>query len=128
MVMATFTCLKKKKYEITVPLYARNLYDRVKHHVGFFNPGSGLSLTQSQGPQSGDENGIVQIRKAIQIIGMGSDGSIEISPAKLDFGTITVGESKTLSIVLTNKATCNLYIDLNMQAQDSDSQSQGEDV
>jgi len=65
VVMATFTSLKKKKYEITVPLFARNLYDRVKHHVGFFNPGSGLSLTQGMANSSPEEDGIVQIRKAI---------------------------------------------------------------
>jgi hypothetical protein len=34
----------------------------------------------------------------------------------LDFGTITVGESRTLSIVLTNKSNCNLFVDLMMQA------------
>jgi len=54
----------------------------------------------------------VVIKSAIQIIGAGNDGSIEISPEKLDFGTITVGESRTLSIVLTNKSSCNLFIDL----------------
>jgi hypothetical protein len=58
MVMATFTALKKKKYEITVPLFARNLYDRVKHHVGFCAPGSGLSLTHTAS-NMGDEDGIV---------------------------------------------------------------------
>lgn len=129
IVMATFTSLKKKKYEITVPLFARNLYDRVKHHVGFFNPGSGLSLTQTNPAstsalQSGEQEGTVQIRKAIQIIGAGSDGHIAIAPAKLDFGTITVGESKTLSIVLTNSASCNMFVDLMMQAQESSGDGQ----
>lgn len=129
--MATFTALKKKKYEITIPLFARNLYDRVKHHVGFFAPGSGLSLTHTAS-NMGNEDGIVQIRKAIQIIGAGSDGTIQISPAKLDFGTITVGESKTLSIILTNSASCNLFVELMMQAQDANGeaskQQQGDDI
>jgi len=34
----------------------------------------------------------------------------------IDFGTITVGFSKTLSIMITNKSNCNLYIELMMQA------------
>ena len=89
------------------------MFDRVKHNVGFFDPGSGLTLTEDKK----NDEGITQIRQAIQIIGAGNDGSIEISPSKLDFGTITVGESKTLSIVLTNKASCNLFIELKMQAE-----------
>jgi len=32
----------------------------------------------------------------------------------LDFGTITVGFSKTLSVVITNSSNCNLYIELKM--------------
>ena len=120
--MANFTALKRKKYEITVPMFAKNLYDRVKHQVGFFAPGSGLHLAQTQSGgvvpivQAADE-GITQIRQAIQIIGAGSDSSIEISPARLDFGTITVGESRTLSIVMTNKGSCNLFVELMMQAE-----------
>ena len=49
------------------------------------------------------------------IIGAGSDGSIKISPEKLDFGTITVGFSKTLSVIITNSSNCNLYVELKMQ-------------
>lgn len=52
--------------------------------------------------------------KSIMIIGAGSDGSIKISPEKLDFGTITVGFSKTLSVVITNSSNCNLYVELKM--------------
>ncbi len=39
---------------------------------------------------------------------------IAISPENLDFGTITVGYSKTLSVTITNKSNCNLYIELKM--------------
>ena len=39
---------------------------------------------------------------------------ISISPADLDFGTITVGYSKTLSVMISNKSNCNLYIELKM--------------
>lgn len=56
--------------------------------------------------------GVLQIKKSIQIIGAGNDGQVTIAPQLLDFGTITVGFSKTLSIVLTNKSNCNLYIEL----------------
>jgi hypothetical protein len=50
----------------------------VKHQVGFFNPGSGLTLTGTNKALS--DEGIVIIKQAIQIIGAGNDGSIEISP------------------------------------------------
>jgi len=63
MIMATFTALKKKKYEITVPMFAQNLFDRVAHNVGFFNPGSGNSLTDTTG--SNKNHGILSIREAI---------------------------------------------------------------
>jgi hypothetical protein len=85
------------------------LFDYAKHSVGFFNPGSGLNLTQR-----GIDEGTLIIKKSIQIIGAGNDGNIEISPQLLDFGTITVGFGKTLSIVITNKSNCNLYIELMM--------------
>ena len=48
------------------------------------------------------------------IIGAGSDGSIQISPELLDFGTITVSFSKTLSVTITNSSHCNLYVELKM--------------
>jgi len=40
----------------------------------------------------------VTVRYDLEIIGAGSDGIISISPKDLDFGTITVGFSKTLSV------------------------------
>ena len=100
------------------------MFDRVAHNVGFFNPGSGNSLTDTTG--SNKNHGILSIREAIQIIGAGNDGSIDISPQRLDFGTITVGESRTLSIILTNKGSCNLFVELKMQTDDQT--SQGEDI
>ena len=39
---------------------------------------------------------------------------IAISPENLDFGTITVGYSKTLSVTISNKSNTNLYIELKM--------------
>jgi len=41
-IWATFTALKKKDYHITVPIYAKNIYDHLKNSVGFYSPGSGL--------------------------------------------------------------------------------------
>jgi hypothetical protein len=95
-VACTFTALKKKEYSVNVPLYARNQFDKAKHFVGFYNPGSGLSLTNGGGDIPGAVGGITTIRKEINIVGGGSDGKMEISPKSLDFGTITVGFSKTL--------------------------------
>jgi hypothetical protein len=111
-IYATFTALKKKKYEISVPLIAKNLFDFAKHEVGFFNPGSGLNMAVTDA----SAHGMAHIKKSIQIIGAGNDGQIQISPQQLDFGTITVGFSKSLSIMITNKSNCNLYIELKMQA------------
>lgn len=45
-VMAVFTPLKRKEYQISIPLFTKNLFDQVKNSVGFFSPGSGLTLTQ----------------------------------------------------------------------------------
>ena len=61
-------------------------------------------------------------QNTITIIGAGSDGKIQISPQIIDFGTITVGFSKTLSVTITNKSNCNVYIELKMmQTRDSKS-------
>lgn len=70
-IFATFTALKKKNYEISAPLTAKNLFDFVKHEVGFFNPGSGLNMTQTMAQNT---DGCMQIKKQIQIIGAGNDG------------------------------------------------------
>jgi len=56
-------------------LIAKNLFDFVKHEVGFFNPGSGLNMTQTK---AFNQDGQVQIKKQIQIIGAGNDGSVSI--------------------------------------------------
>lgn len=68
------------------------------------NNQSQLSFTQSA----------LSTSSSIQILGAGSDGMISISPENLDFGTITVGYSKTLSVTITNKSDTNLYIELKM--------------
>lgn len=35
-VQAVFTPLRRKEYQITVPLFTKNLFDQVKNSVGFF--------------------------------------------------------------------------------------------
>jgi len=40
--VSCFTALKKKEYQINIPLYTRNLFDQMKSTIGFFSPGSGL--------------------------------------------------------------------------------------
>jgi len=62
----------------------------------------------------------------VQIVGAGADGMIAISPENLDFGTITVGYSKTLSVTISNKSNTNLYIELKMM-QTAGGQKSGED-
>lgn len=73
--LATFTALKKKHYEINVPLNVKNLFDHAKNEVGYFNPGSGISMQSSI-----NQERLVAIKKSIQIIGAGNDGTIQISP------------------------------------------------
>ena len=52
---------------------------------------------------------------------------IDISPEMLDFGTITVGYTKTLSVTITNKSESNLYIELKMMQTQGD-RAQGEEA
>ena len=68
-----------------------------------------------------------QSSKYLQIVGAGADGMINISPEMLDFGTITVGYSKTLSVTITNKSESNLYIELKMMQTQGD-RAQGEEA
>ena len=68
-----------------------------------------------------------QSSKCIQIIGAGADGMIAISPENLDFGTITVGYSKTLSVTISNKSNTNLYIELKMMQTANSGAKSGEE-
>ena len=120
--IACFTPLKKKEYQISIPIFSRNLFDQIKSTVGFFSPGSGLNLTNAD-KFAAEASAVASSNKAITIIGAGSDGLIEISPEKLDFGTITVGFTKTLSVVITNKSSCNLYLELKMMQTSKDQDS-----
>jgi hypothetical protein len=63
----------------------------------------------------------------LEIIGRGSDGAVLIEPKNVDFGTITVGFSKTLQATIYNKSNCNIYIELKM-APKSDLLSKGNSV
>ena len=98
-VVATFTPLKRKEYHISVPLYARNIYDNIKDMIGFYNPGSGLihrtnpqkSLVSTSSQKFNDAK---MVRYELEVIGAGADGMISLNPKALDFGTITVGFTK----------------------------------
>ena len=58
------------------------------------------------------------MRYDLEVIGAGSDGVISISPSSgLDFGTITVGFAKTLSVQVLNKSNTNLYVELKMTSK-----------
>lgn len=61
-----------------------------------------------------DAMGTSTIRYDIEIIGAGSDGILSLNPKDIDFGTMTVGFSKTMSVTVINKSNCNLYIELKM--------------
>ncbi len=86
--------------------------------IGFYNPGSGvMEKTQQKTLGStiaGNNEPSQAVKYELEIIGAGSDGIMSIRPKSLDFGTITVGFSKTLSVVVVNKSNCNLYVELKM--------------
>jgi len=46
---------------------------------------------------------------------------ITINPIDIDFGTITVGFSKILSVEVINKSNSNLYVELKMAQKIDDS-------
>ena len=121
-VVCTFTPLKKKEYILSVPIYATNLYDQLKEVVGFYNPGSGLMRTSGATLKKSLKDSTPQtVRYDVEIIGAGSDGILTLSPKDIDFGTITVGFAKTMSVTVINKSNCNLYIELKMaQRMDED--------
>lgn len=54
------------------------------------------------------------VRYEVEIIGAGSDGILSLNPKDIDFGTITVGFAKTMSVTVINKSNCNLYIEMQM--------------
>jgi hypothetical protein len=56
----------------------------------------------------------------LKVIGGGADGAVEVTPHNLDFGTITVGFSKTLSVVLENKSSSNMFIEFKMAEKSKD--------
>ena len=81
-VSRTFIPKKPKPYTVTAKLIASGVYDPFRDLVGFFNPGSGNLIRQ--GAQYQKTNRC----KEVIILGAGADGSIEISPEKLDYGTV----------------------------------------
>ncbi len=58
------------------------MYDTFRDSVGFFNPGSGNFIKQGTQLQK------VTRTKEILILGAGADGYIEISPQRIDYGTV----------------------------------------
>lgn len=117
-ITCTFTPLKKKEYLLSVPIYISSLYDHMRDLVGFYNPGSGLlkqgnsKSARSLALTAAAKDNIV--RYEVEVIGAGSDGVLSLSPKDIDFGTITVGFAKTMSVTVINKSNCNLFIELKM--------------
>jgi hypothetical protein len=113
--VTTFTPQKKREYIVDIPIYAKNIYDHVKNMIGFYNPGSGTMQRQGKSQTKFlQDQSQYTVRYDLEIIGAGSDGLITINPKNIDFGTITVGFAKTLSVEVINKSNCNLYVELKM--------------
>lgn len=60
----------------------------------------------------------------LEILGRGSDGTLQIQPHNLDFGTITVGFNKTCQCTIFNRSNCNIFVELKM-APKNEKQSGG---
>lgn len=90
-VSCTFIPKKPQPYTVTAKLVASGVYDPFRDLVGFFNPGSGNLVKQ------GSTYHKTARSKEIVILGAGADGYIEISPEKIDYGTVRIGSSLTVS-------------------------------
>ena len=87
-VACTFIPKKPQPYTVTAKLLASGVYDPYKDLVGFFNPSSGNLIKQGSMRQKTART------KEIVILGAGADGYIEISPEKVDYGTVIIHFSK----------------------------------
>ena len=81
--------------------------------MGYYNPGSGVKSIANMAT-TGQLAKTDLVRYDFEIIGAGSDGFVAIEPKHVDFGTITVGFAKTLSVIIKNKSASNLYVELKM--------------
>ena len=50
----------------------------------------------------------------LEIIGRGSDGTIQLQPQNVEFGTITVGFNKVMQFTIFNRSNCNMFVELKM--------------
>jgi len=107
-VSCTFIPKKPQPYTVNAKLIASGVYDPFRDLVGFFNPSSGNLVKQ------GSMREKMQRTKEVVILGAGADGYIEISPEKLDFGTVKVGDQLVRDVTLHNKSKANVYVELSM--------------
>jgi hypothetical protein len=117
-VSCTFTPVKKREYQISLPLQVSSIYDVAKDKIGYYNPGSGANYKLSDALQR------KSTKYEVCIVGAGSDGSVKISPTQLDFGTVTAGFTKVLSITIFNKSQCNINIDFQMAHKKKEGEDQ----
>ena len=84
-----------------------NIYDVAKELIGYFNPGSGVSIK-------------IQLKKEqkkykIKIMGVGNDGSLFMKQSILKFNIVTAGYTKFLSLIVINSSKTILYIDSHIE-------------
>lgn len=130
-VYCTFIPKKSKPYCVTAKLAATSVYDVYKDLIGFFNPGSGNLHAQHAGKHAHNVNSNSNQDKKFEkmtsimellIVGAGADGSIEITPQIVDYGTVKVGDQLVRSVTLHNKSKANVYVELNLiPLEESDS-------
>jgi len=117
-VVCTFTPTAKREYKLSVPVQVTNIYDTTKEMIGYFNPGSGVAIKAQQKRE--------QSKYEVRVYGVGNDGSLSIKPSKLEFDTVTVGFTKILSLTVINKSKTNLYIDFQLDQNDTEQKSEEE--
>jgi hypothetical protein len=83
-VTCAFIPKKSKPYTVTAKLVASGVYDPFRDLVGFFNPGSGNLVKHGTTYQK------TQRSKEVVILGAGADGYIEITPDRIDYGTVNL--------------------------------------
>ena len=98
-----FTLIPQKNEEINahILLTAERIYDPSEENIGVYNP---MNIKNDFDKRL--------FSREINVLGLGSDGDIQIEPKKLEFGTVKVGFHKKLSFSIFNPTITNFYIKL----------------
>ena len=108
--MCSFIPYKKRAYHIKIPVVAYSLCDESQNLIGFHEPGSGKGGQQIKFPRDKIQN-----KYKIELFGAGGDGSLNLTPEKLDFDIVKVNFSCKKTVTLHNYSNCTFFIQLNIR-------------